>query len=272
MSVVPVPSRNARNARLAGAEAVAVFRRSLAERLAAVVRRDTDFADLAIEVGLVDRRWLEDPGAGPVSSATPIEVVERFLSRSVEQHPSTLGKLGLNALQLMAFERADDHDGAPQPVTVVFTDLEGFTAFTSEHGDEAAIALLADHHRAVGPVVRGRGGRLVKRLGDGLMLTFPSPEAAVLAALELVETSPDPLRLRAGVNHGDAVVTLDDVLGHVVNVAARVTETAEGGQVVVTEAVREAMEEASQLTFDAPHEATLKGITDPVTTYRTTHA
>ena len=82
---------------------------------------------------------------------------------------------------------------------IVFTDLEGFTPFTAAHGDAAAQELVAEHHRTVGPIVRSRGGRIVKRLGDGLMLSFPSPESAVLGALELVDDPPAPLRLRAGV-------------------------------------------------------------------------
>lgn len=153
-------------------------------------------------------------------------------------------------------------------MAVVFTDLEGFTPYTAEHGDEAAIALLADHHRAVGPIIRGRGGRIVKRLGDGLMITFGEPDEAVLASLELVDTAPDPLRLRAGVNFGDAVVTVDDVVGHVVNVAARVTETADGGEVVVTDSVREAVADLDRVFYDAPQTPELKGISENVTTYR----
>jgi adenylate cyclase len=58
-----------------------------------------------------------------------------------------------------------------------------------------------------------------------------------LAGLELVDAEPGPLRLRAGVNVGDIVVQRDDVIGHEVNVAARVTEAAEGGEVLVTDAV-----------------------------------
>lgn len=232
-----------------------------------MVRSDPEWADLAIEVGLIDRRWLSDPSDRPMSSATPIEVIERFLARSVEQHPSTLGTLGLNALQLMAFERGADSDGSAHEVTVVFTDLEGFTPFTAEHGDAAAIALLDAHHRTVGPVVRGRGGRIVKRLGDGLMLTFPEPEAAVLAALELVDVAPEPLRLRAGLHRGEAVVTRDDVLGHIVNVAARVTETGSGGEVVVTEAVQAATDLRTVTYGEATHPE-LKGVTEPMTTYR----
>ena len=111
-------------------------------------------------------------------------------------------------------------------MTVVFTDLEGFTSFTATEGDDAAAEMVSSHNRWVGPVVRSRGGHIVKRLGDGLMLSFIAPEAAVLAAVELVSDDPSPLRVRAGIHHGVAVVTHDDVVGHVVNVSARLTEQA----------------------------------------------
>ena len=91
----------------------------------------------------------------------------------------------------------------------MFTDLEGFTRFTSRPGDEAAADLLAEHHRAVGPVVRSRGGRVVKRIGDGLMLAFPEPAAAVHAALELVDDG-----ARTGCGCGPAC-TCGDVVVHV---------------------------------------------------------
>jgi adenylate cyclase len=75
--------------------------------------------------------------------------------------------------------------GGPVELTVAFTDLEDFTTYTEAEGDDAASRLLIGHHRESGPIVRSRGGRVLKRLGDGLMLTFPEPEAAVLACLEL---------------------------------------------------------------------------------------
>src|SRR2546422_688435 len=123
---------------------------------------------------------------------------------------------------------------------VSITDLEGFTSFTAEYGDDAASQLLARHQRTVGPIVRSRGGRTVKSLGDGLLLTFNSPEAAVLAGLELLEVQPDPLRMRVGLHTGEVRVQRDhDVVGHVVNIAARVTEVADGGEVLATTAIRE---------------------------------
>ncbi len=80
--------------------------------------------------------------------------------------------------------------GAPMELTVAFTDLEEFTSYTEAEGDDAASRLLIGHHRESVTIVRARGGRVLKRLGDGLMLTFPEPEAAVLACLELGEAAP----------------------------------------------------------------------------------
>ncbi len=257
----PVPG-----ARNAGEQAIASVRRSVESRIAELIRRDPDRAANAVEVGLVDREWLEEPGERPFRTATPVQVVRRFLERSVEQRPSVLSSLGLNAVQLLSWQSQElTGDGGPTPVAIVFTDLEGFTRYTAQHGDDAAIALLDDHHRQVGPVVRSRGGRVVKRLGDGLMLQFPVGDAAVLAALELQETAPDPLRMRAGVHLGEAVVTRDDVVGHVVNVAARVTECAKGGQVLATTAVREAVGgELRGARFGRARRARLKGVSEAV--------
>lgn len=257
------------DARSTGASAVASLRRTLETKVADLIRRDPAVAANAVEVGLVDRQWLEEPGDRPVRSATTVEMLQRVMERSVEQRPSALSSLGLTALQLLSMDKADaSGEGLPVAVTVVFTDLEGFTRYTADFGDDAAIALLHDHHRTVGPVVRSRGGRVIKRLGDGLMISFPAPEAAVLAACELVGTAPEPLRLRAGVHMGDAVVTHDDLLGHVVNVAARVTEEAKGGQVVVTDDVRDATGELPAIRYSRRRRTKLKGVPEVVTISR----
>ena len=254
------------DARSKGESTVEAMRLGLWERAANLLQRDPALKDTAVEVGLVDRQWLEEPGRVPVRSAPALDVVQRFLERSVERRPSALGSIGLNALQLLAYERPSD--GRPetrqQPVSIVFTDLEGFTQFTSRQGDEAALALLADHHRSIGPIVRSRGGKVVKRIGDGLMLSFPSAESAVLASLELVEVEPGPLRLRAGVHTGEAVVTPDDLIGHDVNVTARVAAVARGGQVLATVAVREVVGDLRGVTFGRARRRTFKGVEQAV--------
>jgi adenylate cyclase len=152
----------------------------------------------------------------------------------------------------------------PTRLAVAFTDIEGFTAYTAREGDEAASQLLAVHYREVGPVVRSRGGRISKRLGDGLLLTFPEPEAAVLACLELVGLDPEPLRLRAGVHVGDVVVAGEEIVGHVVNVAARVAESAKGDEVLITDDVRKAAGDLPGVTFGRARSRTFKGVGERV--------
>ena len=259
-------------ARAKGASAVGQVRVSLAERAAELLRRDPGLTDTAVEVGLVDREWLEAPGQHPVRTTPALDVVQRFLERSVERRPSALGAIGLNAIQLLSYDHpAGTADAPSSPVAVAFTDLEGFTRFTARHGDEAARALLAEHHLQVGPVVRSRGGRVVKRIGDGLMLSFPSAEAAVHAALDLVEL-PSVLRLRAGVHCGEAVVTADDLIGHDVNVTARVAAVATGGQVLATAHLRDQVGDLRGVRFGRARRRTFKGVGEPVSVCPVTRA
>ena len=248
-------------AREVGEQALASLRRTVSERLAELIRSDPEWAAQAADVGLVDRSWLEHPADNPYRTAPPGELVQRFLERTAERRPSLLANVGLSALQGLSLGRSDvDGDQPTQPITVMFTDLEGFTRFTAAEGDEAAAQLIAEHQLVMGPVVRSRGGHIVKRMGDGLMLTFPAPEAALLAALELVELIDEPLRLRAGVHVCEAVVTRDDVFGHVVNVAARITEEASGGQVLASVDVREAVGAMDTVRFGRARRTRLKGV------------
>jgi adenylate cyclase len=250
--------------REAGAQAVDAVRRLLARKAAELIRNDPEAADVALEMGLVDRRWLDRPGDAPLSTVPPTEVVERFLERSVEQRPSRLTQLGLGAAQLLASRLATSATGQAETMTVVFTDLQGFTSYTDEHGDEAALALLQEHHRYAGPVVRRDGGRIVKRLGDGLLCTFHNPQGGLRAAVELVDTAPYPLHLRAGVHVGEVMASSDDVIGHVVNVTARVAELAKGGHAVATMDVIEAAGPTPGVRAGKPRGRRLKGISEKV--------
>jgi adenylate cyclase len=252
--------------RQAGADAVQRLRRSAAAVLADMLRRDPERMARAVELGFVRREWLEHPGDERIADATPIEVLERFLERTVEQRPSTVAALGLSTIQVLsagAEERAGD--GVPDTLAIAFTDLENFSAFTAREGDEASSRFLIEHKRSVGPIVRSRGGRIVKQLGDGLLLTFPNADAGVLAALELIALEPAPLRLRVGLHVGEVLVLPDrDVVGHVVNVAARVTEAAAGGEVLVTDTVRDAVDPLPGVRFGRSRAHALKGTDEPV--------
>jgi class 3 adenylate cyclase len=237
------PARGGK-AREAGAATFAALRRATARKAAELIRSDPDDAATALEIGLVDEEWLHAPGERPISSSAPGDILRRFIERTVERHPSKLSSLGLTAVQLLSSGEdaggSGGGKGPTKPLTVVFTDLEGFTAYTDAHGDAAALALIDEHHRRAAPTVRRWKGRIVKHLGDGLLCTFPKPAFGIRAALDLQASAPDPLRLRAGVHMGEATVTRTDVVGHVVNVAARVCEAAKGGQVLATADVIEA--------------------------------
>lgn len=244
---------------------VAAIRRGLTERAASLLKEHPEFAEGAAEVGLVDKAWLDDPTGHPIRTATSLDVVQRFLERSIEREPSLIANMGLNAIQLLSMEADAIADGGQaQSLTIVFTDLEGFTRFTSREGDDAARTLLDRHHKTVGPLIRSRGGRIVKKIGDGLLLTFSAPEAAVLAAIEIGEADHGDLRLRAGIHHGEAVVMGNDLVGHDVNVAARVTDSAKGGETLATTDVRSVVGPIPGVTFGRARRRSFKGVAESV--------
>jgi adenylate cyclase len=167
---------------------------------------------------------------------------------------------------------ADDDEGLPHSsMVVMFSDLEGFTRFTSTQGDAAAAHLLGEHYRIAGSIVRSRGGKVRKRLGDGLLVTFTEPLAAVLAAVELVGSGPDPLRVRVGIHLGEVVLEAGEVLGHVVSVTARITEHAMGGQVLLSEDVfSELDDDLRGVEVKAAGRRQLDGIDGKITVFEAT--
>ena len=85
----------------------------------------------------------------------------------------------------------------------MFTDIAGFTAYAAARGDRAAARLVHQHDAAVLPAIRRYSGRILKRLGDGLMAVFSSPGAALGAALEMRQAARG-VRLRIGIHAGPA--------------------------------------------------------------------
>jgi class 3 adenylate cyclase len=124
-----------------------------------------------------------------------------------------------------------------KPATVLFTDIEGFTAHAAAGGDRTAMRLLRAHDAAVLPPVRRHMGRVLKRLGDGMMVLFPSPWDALAAALAMQRAA--RVKLRIGIHTGPVRTRAGDLIGHAVNVASRVTDRARGGEILVSASVRE---------------------------------
>jgi len=123
----------------------------------------------------------------------------------------------------------------------MFTDLEGFTVHAALAGNGAALRLLRRHDALVLPALRAHDGRIVKRLGDGLMAVFDSPAAALRAAVAIQGAAArrrPAVMLRIGIHAGEVRWREGDLVGHDLNVAARVTERARGGRIVVSDVLR----------------------------------
>lgn len=153
--------------------------------------------------------------------------------------------------------------------TFSFVDLAGYTALTEVHGDESA-ANLADRFVSLARSALGPDDQLVKCLGDAVMLTSPDPVAGVslvgrlCAGTDAEDAFPV---VRAGLHHGTAVRRADDWFGAAVNLAARVTAEAGGGEVLVTAPVADALVEAG-LPVEPLGPVTLRHISEPVELFR----
>ena len=155
----------------------------------------------------------------------------------------------------------------------MFADISGYSAFVADGGDDAAMALLAVLDRQVEHATNAhRGTRVVKRLGDGLMIAARTSADALDVAVEMVERFDAaaaerawPVRLRAGVHRGTTRRQADDYFGYHVNLAARIAETATGGQVLATANVLAGVDlPALSVTARPAGELTAKGVTGPV--------
>ena len=162
--------------------------------------------------------------------------------------------------------RVDDTH-APGPQTIMFTDLESSTALTQRLGDDAAQELVRKHDVTVRLALEGHGGREIKHTGDGIMASFASAVAAVTAAAQIQRDLADTqIGVRVGLNAGEPISEDGDLFGTAVQLAARITDRAEPGQVLVSNVVRELCA-GKQFTFEPLGDAALKGFNEPVALY-----
>jgi class 3 adenylate cyclase/YHS domain-containing protein len=121
--------------------------------------------------------------------------------------------------------------------TFLFADIAGFTALTEAHGDEDAADLVSDFCEAVRAELPATGGSHVKTIGDALMLHVPDPAEAVGLGLKItgaIMRGHGAPAVRVGLHHGPAVERDGDFFGAAVNLAARVSGVATGGEVLLT--------------------------------------
>ena len=186
-----------------------------------------------------------------VAGDEPPQLIGQRLAAAMNARPSAAREVGFGALQLwQAVSEAQGRGRGDQPLAIVFLDLVRFSDWALEAGDDAALDLLRTVGRTVDPVLLGRDGRIVKRLGDGLMAVFEGAGDALYAALEASESvraiqadGYEP-ELRAGIHYGKPRKLGSDYFGVDVNVAARVADAAGPNQVLVSETVCEHLGDA----------------------------
>jgi adenylate cyclase len=152
-----------------------------------------------------------------------------------------------------------------QPPAVAFVDLTGYTTLAVTAGDEPAARAATMLHALALEAARAHQGRVVKLLGDGVVLRYSSAGAAVASVAALMARIDDAQlpRAHAGIAAGAIVSRDGDVYGHTVNLAARIASRASPGELLVLADVGDAVTGAGFEWEDAG-EASLKGLEEPV--------
>ena len=162
---------------------------------------------------------------------------------------------------------------AKQPaalVTILFTDLEQSTSLTQRLGDAKAQELVRAHNAIVREALAARGGSEIKHTGDGIMASFPSASGALECAVAMQravqERADEHLSVHVGVNAGEPVAEEQDLFGTAVQLARRICDHASGGEILVSDVVRQ-LAAGKGFLFADRGEVALRGFEDPVRLY-----
>ncbi|OGO52557.1 MAG: hypothetical protein A2148_08695 [Chloroflexi bacterium RBG_16_68_14] len=167
---------------------------------------------------------------------------------------------------------------APDDIhTILFTDLTSSTALTQRLGDARAQELLRTHNTIVRDALREHSGQEIKHTGDGIMASFPSASSALHCAIAIQKAVEEhsvgaprpvgaPLQIHIGLNAGEPVAEEQDLFGTAVQLARRICDKAEGGEILASDVVRQLVAGKGFLFADRG-EAALRGFEDPVRLY-----
>jgi class 3 adenylate cyclase len=191
--------------------------------------------------------------------------------KQVWQTANILRKDGLGAAVRSSIEDLADWAEVERPdlarlapsgkVAIVFSDIEESTALNERIGDRAWVRLISSHDKLVRRHVKQHSGHVVKSQGDGFMIAFAQPEQAVRCSIDLqhsLRRRPNGIRVRIGIHMGKSVRRGDDLFGRNVAMAARVAAQADGGEILVSEVVRDAVGD-EDITYDEGRDVELKG-------------
>ncbi len=148
------------------------------------------------------------------------------------------------------------------PVTLCFIDLTGFTRYTEEEGDLEALDVVENFVETVEATLPPEA-TIVKTIGDEVMVVSPDPASLTEWAVGLLARFPRRPQPRVGVHYAQAVYRDGDYFGTHVNLAHRVVDRAQAGEVLVTDRVAEAIDGREGLEFEPIGEVGLKGFPEP---------
>jgi class 3 adenylate cyclase len=163
------------------------------------------------------------------------------------------------------------HAAPDGTVTVMFSDMEGFTAMTERLGDRRAHEVVRVHNGIVRDQLRAHGGYEVELQGDGFLLAFSSARRALDCGIAIQrelaacnrDPSDEPIRVRMGLHTGEVIRDADKFFGRSVILAARIASQAAAEEILVSSLVKELTQSAGDLRFEPGRELTLKGISEP---------
>ncbi len=156
--------------------------------------------------------------------------------------------------------------------TILFTDLEAHTVMMQRLGDAKGREVLREHERMSREALRAHGGTEVKTIGDSFMASFPSAQKAVECAIALQQAfassdcAGERVSIRVGINAGEPIAEEDDLFGSSVILASRTKEKASGGEIFVTDVVRQLVS-GKGFVFADRGEAEMKGFEEPAHLY-----
>lgn len=182
-------------------------------------------------------------------------------------------QLAIQSLVIAALEDGPELLQTEGLASVLFTDVEGSTTLAAAMGDQRWSALIDQHFQTVESIIKEHRGQFVKSLGDGTLSSFPSANQALLAAIKmqmavtLTEVEPR-LGLRVGIHTGDVVLARGDFFGTVVNKAARITASANAGEILVSDVTRAMVGGKQEFNFSDAKSVSLKGLPKDHTVYR----
>ncbi|ORV09661.1 adenylate/guanylate cyclase domain-containing protein [Mycobacterium celatum] len=208
--------------------------------------------------------------------------------KTVWQTANLVRKEGLGAAVRSSIEDLADWAEVERPdlarvtpdgrVVILFSDIEESTALNERIGDRAWVKLIDAHDKLVRRLVKNYSGHVVKSQGDGFMIAFSRAEDAVRCGVELQRALArdaqrkrrNGFRVRIGIHMGRSVRRGDDLFGRNVAMAARVAGEAAGGEILVSEAVRDAIKDCDDVSFDDGRDAELKGFSGTQRLYAVT--